>query len=231
MEESSSGEIAALHIHQEGAQIMAFATECFAHEVDARIDGTPRPERQLRRFALPVACAALVCLLATGCGGGEAANAPAAVAEPTMGAVGAVQEADGLAVSIDAARTATAEAMVDIDPETETIDTETLESGEEFLISGEEFLILDVTIANVSTTPQEYIGLAWTVRMPDGSDRPAALLAMTGRDLSAGDLEPGESTSGDVVLIIPADATSLDISYDTRLFTEGHTLTWTITIP
>lgn len=186
---------------------------------------TPTSARRPRPLALTFAGAALMCVLMTGCGGGgEAAHVPAAAAEPTIGAIGAVQEADGLAVSIDAARTALADALVDIDPETAIIDTEALAPGEEFLI-------LDVTIANISAEAQEYISLGWVVRMPDGSDRPSALLAMTGRDLAAGDIAPGESVSGDVVLVIPADATSLDISYETRLFAEGQTLTWTIAIP
>jgi len=183
------------------------------------------PARRPRAFVLPVACTALMCLLATGCGGGgEAANAPTAMAESKIGAVGAVQEADDLAVSIDAARTANADAMVDLDPEAAGVDTEALEPGEEFLI-------LDVTIVNESTRPREYIGLAWSATLPDGSERPASLLAMTGYDLSAGDLEPGESTSGDVVLRIPADTTSLDVAYETRYFEEGSTLTWTIAVP
>lgn len=197
----------------------------------ATIDGDaspcemPSPVRGAPSLALGVAGAALACVLLAGCGGnGNAANVTVVPAEPTLGAVGAVQEADGFAVSIDAARTANADAMVDIDPETDAIDTETLAPGEEFLI-------LDVTIANVSTEPREYISLGWSARMPDGSDRPSALLAMTGYDLSAGDLEPGESASGDVVLIVPADVTSLDVSYETRLFSEGQTLTWTIAIP
>ncbi len=204
---------------------MHVATTFAANEGDASHSERPTPARGVRSLPLSMAGAALICVLITGCGGGgEAAQAPVAGAEPTIGAIGAVQEADGLAVSIDAARTAPADAMVDIDPETATIDTEALASGEEFLV-------LDVTIANVSSEPQEYISLGWAARMPDGNDRPAVLLAMTGRDLSAGDLAPGESVSGDVVLIIPADVTSLDVSYDTRLFTEGRTLTWTITIP
>ena len=183
------------------------------------------PARRPRAFVLPVVCTALVCLQATGCGGGgEAANAPTAMAESKIGAVGAVQEADGLAVSIDGARTANADAMVDLDPEAAGVDTEALEPGEEFLI-------LDVTIVNESTLPREYIGLAWSATLPDGSERPASLLAMTGYDLSAGDLEPGESTSGDVVLRIPADTTSLDVAYETRYFEEGSTLTWTIAVP
>jgi hypothetical protein len=204
---------------------MPAAPEYSTTEAVAPSRGVPESARRWRSFAFPAACAALVCLLATGCdGSGEAAHVPAAVAEPTIGAAGAVQQADGLAVSIDAVRTANADAMVDIDPETEGVDTELLEPGEEFLI-------LDVTIANESLELQEYIGLAWSARMPDGSDRPASLLTMTGYDLAAGDLEPGETTSGDVVLRIPADITSLDVAYETRLFGEGSTLAWTIPIP
>lgn len=204
---------------------MREATRLAKIEGDASLFEKPTPARRPGPLALSVAGSALVCVLLTGCGGsGEAANVTVAPTEPTLGAIGAVQEADGFAVSIDAARTANAEAMVDIDPETETIDTEALAPGEEFLI-------LDVTIANVSSAPQEYISLGWSASMPDGNERPAALLAMTGYDLSAGDLESGESASGDVVLIIPAGLTSLDVSYETRLFTDGQTLTWTITIP
>jgi hypothetical protein len=175
---------------------------------------------------------AVVALLATGCTGNEAANVgrPAAAAEAAppasvgSGAVGAARQGDGLTVTIDALRTTDESGMVDLDPSTAMIDTEELRPGQEFLVLG-------VTIANIGHTAAEYNGLSWSATdVVSGARYGAALLAITGFDLVAGDLAPGESVSGEVSLVIPTDTTTLLVSYDTRLFDQGAALSWDVTI-
>src|SRR3954465_9194630 len=100
--------------------------------------------------------------------------------------------------------------MVDLDPSTAAIDTEPLAPGQEFLI-------LNVTIANIGTTPHEYNALSWSAEDPtSGKSYRAALQGVTGYDLSAGGLEPEEATSGEVAIAIPVDATRLRVTYETQ---------------
>ena len=173
---------------------------------------------------------ALIGFVATGCGG-EAAPAAQSNAvtqnaqEPAIGAIGPAQEGDGIRVSIDAIRMSDASGMVDMDPSTTEIDTEPLEPGQEFLV-------LDVTITNISAEPHEYNAFSWSAEDPGSRETyQAALLAVTGYDLIAGDLEPEETTGGDVVIAIPTDATQLRVTYDTQLFNQGTELSWEVTMP
>lgn len=196
-------------------------------------NGKPRgwfaPHGSSRRLVPALAALSLIGVLATGCGGGEsgaAGQAPAAPAAiPERGAIGAAQQGDGIEASIDAIRKGDASDMVDVGPSTEEIDTEPLESGYEFLI-------LDVTVKNFGATPHEYNALSWSATSPEtGEAFEAALWAMTGYDLSAGDLYPAEERSGQVVIAIPASATTLNISYATQLFAQGAQLDWTVDLP
>jgi len=187
------------------------------------------PHRSSRRLGPALATLALIGVLATGCGGGEsgaavqAPTAPAAI--PERGVIGAAQQGDGIEASIDAIRRGEASEMVDVDPSTEEIDTHLLEAGQAFLI-------LDVTVSNIGPSPHEYNALSWSATSPQtGEAYGVALLAMTGYDLAAGDLDPGEERSGQVVIAIPASATALNISYDTQLFNQGTQLDWTVDLP
>ncbi len=181
-----------------------------------------------RRLGPALAALALIGVLATGCGGesGAAGQVPAAPAAiPERGAIGAAQQGDGIKASIDAMRIGSEDDMVDVDPSTDEIDTQPLEAGQEFLI-------LDVTVANIGATPHEYNALSWSAATPEtGEAYEAALWAMTGYDLSAGDLDPAEERSGQVVIPVPAGSATLNISYDTQLVNQGTQLDWTVELP
>lgn len=188
------------------------------------------PRRRVPRIIHWLGALTLIAVVATGCGG-EASPAARSdevtntAQEPAIGAIGAAQEGDGVRVSIDAIRTTDASTMVDLDPSTSEIDTEPLEPGHVFLV-------LDVTITNIGAAPHEYNALSWSAQDPgSGATYQAALLAVTGYDLVAGDLEPEETTGGDVVIAIPEDASQLRVTYDTQLFDQGTELSWDVAAP
>ena len=192
--------------------------------------GVDSTRRRIQGVVHWLGAAALIGVVATGCGG-EAAPAAqsnevtSTTQEPATGAIGPAQEGDGMRVSIDAIRTTDASGMVDLDPSTTEIDTEPLEPGQEFLI-------LDVTIANAGSVPHEYNALSWSAADPtSGATYQAALLGVTGYDLASGDLEPGESAWGKVAIAIPADATQLQVTYETQLLDQGTELSWAVTVP
>lgn len=138
---------------------------------------------------------------------GPGAGSPAASGEERLASIGDTVTSDGLAITLNSAST-------------------TDRAGFAAADAGWTFAVLDVTIKNVSTEPQDFNFLYWSAKdLERGFTFDNEFLATTDQDLGSGKLGPGDLIRGNVVMKIRTDSPVVRFKYDTNPI-GGKNLYW-----